>query len=82
MESIEVEFLSPEDEFVRIQTSRGLALGEVVRLADKHGHACSGVVAERSDVQSPLGIANLAVRLDVCDWQGDWSGPPPRSRSG
>lgn len=77
MESIEVERLSPEAEFVTIAAGRSRSPGELVRLYDRHGHACSGVVAEHSGPASLPGPASVVVRLDLGDWRGDWSGPPP-----
>ena len=72
MESIEVERLSPEAEFVTIAAGRSRSPGEVVRLHDRHGHACSGVVAEPTGRASLPGPARVVVRLDFGDWQGDY----------
>lgn len=77
MESIEVECLSPKAEFVTIAASRSRSPGELVRLYDGHGHACSGVVTEPGGPASSSGSATVVVRLDFGDWRGDWSGPPP-----
>ena len=68
MESIEVEVLSPEREYAVVQTERPLAPGDVVLLCDRRGHACSGVVADRTDDPALPG-ATVAVRLDVADWR-------------